>query len=569
MGKSTNLEVIRKVGELTDNIELMAKDAKKELKYIDSVLLRYASFYNKKSKQVQINLSIEYKELLQNIKKEKIERIKLQKKLAKEKNEKKRSILEKKIKDLEEKIQNDRLIIKKEYAKQMKQYSKTLNSLKDKRNSVASTYKKAIEKRIDRLNKYEEEFGFEYKLDDKFKKILNNKSVQYSKKSKSLKNEKHANLRNKIINQTLNGIPGELDYRNTFPVIIERNFNSARIYYADRNGNVQHVKDFKEIDTKYKDEDYKKFLNNYLNIAEDTSEYGLVTCSVNFLKVLHKFEKMTENKFIDKQLISKMFLDVFKSNSKEKYNRFNKFLVDYCNRLATNRNVLNRINKNINKRTLKKCLIKIKQEEEFKNIDDAKLIQALKIKFNRMSEDLQSCISKFLEANISFKEDRTYYEKATAEDRLMLEYINNSKYMGIGDKIKANYYISSAKHNYEDEIKNGADLTELIKKDKILEYDYCSSNSRVQYITNKRFIRNSKNNTEIQNNYNSMVNILTNEFGFDKAYDLRSKRYFEFYDKKETKENVSVDSKKSSLDEMISKKVEEANNDRDENRLER
>ena len=51
MGKSTNLEVIRKVGELTDNIELMAKDAKKELKYIDSVLLRYASFYNKKSKQ--------------------------------------------------------------------------------------------------------------------------------------------------------------------------------------------------------------------------------------------------------------------------------------------------------------------------------------------------------------------------------------------------------------------------------------------------------------------------------------------------------------------------------------
>ena len=360
-----------------------------------------------------------------------------------------------------------------------------------------------------------------------------------------------------------------MDYRNTFPVIIERNFNSARIYFADRNGNVQHVKDFKEIDTKYKDEDYKKFLNNYLNIAEDTSEYGLVTCSVNFLKVLNKFEKMTDNKFIDKQLISKMFLDVFKSNSKEKYNRFNKFLVDYCNRLATNRNVLNRINKNINKRTLKKCLIKIKQEEEFKNIDDAKLIQALKIKFNRMSEDLQSCISKFLEANISFKEDRTYYEKATAEDRLMLEYINNSKYMGIGDKIKANYYISSAKHNYEDEIKNGADLTELIKKDKILEYDYCSSNSRVQYITNKRFIRNSKNNTEIQNNYNSMVNILTNEFGFDKAYDLRSKRYFEFYDKKETKENVSVDSKKSSLDEMISKKVEEANNDRDENRLER
>lgn len=569
MGKSTNLEVVRKVGELTDNIELMAKDAKKELKYIDSVLLRYASFYNKKSKQVQINLSIEYKELLQNIKKEKIERIKLQKKLAKEKNEKKRSSLEKKIKDLEEKIQNDRLIIKKEYAKQMKQYSKTLNSLKDKRNSVASTYKKAIEKRIDRLNKYEEEFGFEYKLDDKFKKILNNKSVQYSKNSKSLKNEKNANLRNKIIYQTLNRVPGELDYRNTFPVIIERNFNSARIYYADRNGNVQHVKDFKEIDTKYKDEDYKKFLNNYLNIAEDTSEYGLVTCSVNFLKVLHKFEKMTDNKFIDKQLISKMFLDVFKSNSKEKYNRFNKFLVDYCNRLATNRNVLNRINKNINKRTLKKCLTKIKQEEEFKNIDDAKLIQALKIKFNRMSEDLQSCISKFLEANISFKEDRTYYEKATAEDRLMLEYINNSKYMGIGDKIKANYYISSAKHNYEDDIKNGADLTELIKKDKILEYDYCSSNSRVQYITNKRFIRNSKNNTEIQNNYNSMVNILTNEFGFDKAYDLRSKRYFEFYDKKQTKENVSIDSKKSSLDEMISKKVEEANNDRDENRLER
>ena len=75
MGKSTNLEVIRKVGELTDNIELMAKDAKKELKYIDSVLLRYASFYNKKSKQVQINLSIEYKELLQNIKKEKIEEL--------------------------------------------------------------------------------------------------------------------------------------------------------------------------------------------------------------------------------------------------------------------------------------------------------------------------------------------------------------------------------------------------------------------------------------------------------------------------------------------------------------